>query len=67
MVKRIDVDRAIRLVQRGAQLIDVLPSSIYEQEHLPSAKSLPLDSFDADTADRIDLARAIVVYCFDQH
>lgn len=67
MVKRIDVDRAIRLVRRGAQLIDVLPASIFEQEHLPSAANLSLDSFDHDVIHRIDLSRPIVVYCFDQH
>jgi rhodanese-related sulfurtransferase len=67
MVKRIDVDRAIRLVRRGAQLIDVLPASIFAQEHLPSSSNIPLESFDAETADKVDLSRAIVVYCFDQH
>ena len=67
MVKRIDVDRAIRLVRRGAQLIDVLPASIFEQEHLPSATNLPLESFDHETIDRVDRSRPIVVYCFDQH
>jgi rhodanese-related sulfurtransferase len=67
MVKRIDVDRAIRLVRRGAQLIDVLPASIFEREHLPSSKNLPFESFDCQTPTRIDLKRPIVVYCFDQH
>ena len=67
MVKRVDVDRTMRLVRRGAQLIDVLPASIFEQEHLPSSTSRPFESFDDTTADHIDLSRAIVVYCFDQH
>jgi rhodanese-related sulfurtransferase len=67
MVKRIDVDRAIRLVRRGAQLIDVLPASIFEQEHLPAATNLPLESLDREIFDRIDASRAIVLYCFDQH
>jgi rhodanese-related sulfurtransferase len=67
MVKRIDVDRAIRLVRRGAQLIDVLPASIFAQEHLPSAKNLPLEAFAHDTVAQVDVTRSIVVYCFDQH
>jgi len=67
MVKRVDVDRAIRLMRRGAQLVDVLPASIFEQEHLPLATNLPLESLDRDTVARVDLTRAIVVYCFDQH
>ena len=68
MVKRIDVDQAIRLVRRGAQLIDVLPASVFQLVHLPSASSLPLETFDADSvAQHLDLSKAIVVYCFDQH
>jgi len=31
MAKRIDVDRAIRLVNRGAVLIDVLPAKVFVQ------------------------------------
>jgi rhodanese-related sulfurtransferase len=67
MVKRIDVDELLELVRDGAQLIDVLPASTYEQVHLPSAQSQPLELFDESTRDSVDLSRAIVVYCFDQH
>jgi rhodanese-related sulfurtransferase len=67
MVMRIDVHEVIELVDRGAQLVDVLPASIFEQEHLPSARNLPLESFDCTTRDSVDLDRPIVVYCFDQH
>jgi rhodanese-related sulfurtransferase len=67
MVARIDVDRLIELVDRGAQLVDVLPASIFEQVHLPAAVSAPLESFGDTTRDRLDLDRPIVVYCFDQH
>lgn len=67
MSKRIDVDRAIRLVGRGAQLVDVLPSSIYAEEHLPNAMNLPLVSLDRDSFQAVDPTRPMVVYCFDQH
>ena len=67
MVKRVDVDRVQRLVRRGAQLIDVLPASIYVQEHLPGAVNLPLESLDRESFGTIDANRPIVVYCFDQH
>jgi rhodanese-related sulfurtransferase len=67
MVTRIDVDRVMRLVGRGAQLVDVLPAAMYQREHLPSAISLPLASFSDDTIATLDLARPVVVYCFDQH
>ena len=64
---RIDVIRAQRLVKRGAQLIDVLPETIFVQEHLPDARSLPLETLTADTSSVLDRSRGLVVYCFDQH
>ena len=67
MSKRIDVDRAIRLVGRGAQLVDVLPASIYLEEHLPKAVNLPLETLDHDSFRLLDPKRPVVVYCFDQH
>jgi rhodanese-related sulfurtransferase len=67
MSKRIDIDRARRLIRRGAQLVDVLPTSIYVEEHLPKAVNLPLESLDRDSFLAIDPKRPIVVYCFDQH
>jgi rhodanese-related sulfurtransferase len=67
MVKRIDVDELIELVAGGAQLVDVLPTATFEQVHIPTARNLPLDSFDDSTARAIDLHRPVVVYCFDQH
>ncbi len=32
------------LLARGAQLVEVLPSAEYAEEHLPSAVNLPLSS-----------------------
>jgi rhodanese-related sulfurtransferase len=65
--KGIDVARAQRLIKRGAQLVDVLPHSMYTQEHLPGALSLPLETMSPATASKMDRAQAVVVYCFDQH
>jgi len=68
MSTRIDVPRARALLAAGAQLVDVLPASIYRREHLPGALSVPLESFDAATiTDQLDPSRAVVLYCFDQH
>jgi len=54
-------------LQRGAQLLDVLPASIYAQEHLPGAISRPLETMtEASVADLVR-ERPTVVYCFDQH
>ena len=66
-MKRIDVDRAQRLMRSGGVLVDVLPRSIYAQEHLPGAISLPLETLDSDAVVGINRSKALVVYCFDQH
>jgi rhodanese-related sulfurtransferase len=66
--KRIDAVQAHSLVQRGVQLVDVLPRSIFDQEHLPGAISLPLETLDRDAAAAsLDPRETTVVYCFDQH
>ncbi len=67
MVTRIDVDRAIELVNDGAVLIDALPRSIFEQEHLPGATSVPLEMFETSDVADLDRNDPVVTYCFDQH
>lgn len=67
MAQRIDVDRVIELVAGGATLVDVLPATIFHQEHLPGAVSVPLETFTPAALDEIPHDRPLVVYCFDQH
>ena len=68
MATRIDALQTHQLVSAGAQLVDVLPRSIFDQEHLPGAISLPLEALDRRAAAQtIDAQRPVVVYCFDQH
>ena len=65
---RIDVSEVIDRVGRGAQLVDVLPASIFRQEHLPGALNVPLETMDRAAAHAaLDASQPIVVYCFDQH
>jgi rhodanese-related sulfurtransferase len=54
-----------RLVEGGAQLIEVLPREEYEEEHLPGAINLPLRRIEAEARDRLDPDRPLIVYCFD--
>ena len=54
-----------RLVAEGAQLVDVLPADEYASEHLSGAISLPLKTFDATTAARLERDRPVIVYCWD--
>jgi rhodanese-related sulfurtransferase len=65
---RIDVSEVIRRVCDGAQLVDVLPASIFRQEHLPGAVNVPLETLERAAAyAALDESQPIVVYCFDQH
>jgi rhodanese-related sulfurtransferase len=65
MPKEIDRDEARRLVGAGAQLVEVLPSSEYEEEHLPGAINLPLRQLEAHAIELLDRNRPVVVYCWD--
>jgi rhodanese-related sulfurtransferase len=54
-----------RLLDAGAQLIEVLPEQEYEEEHLPGAINVPLKRLDAESTAQLDKRKAIVVYCWD--
>ncbi len=58
-------DQVIELVARGAQLVEALPADEYDEEHLPGAIHLPIKSLSADAASVLDLARPVIVYCWD--
>jgi len=54
----IDRDALQRLVRgEHAQLVEVLPSDEYDDEHLPGAINIPLKTLDRD--------RPVIVYCYD--
>jgi rhodanese-related sulfurtransferase len=53
------------LVAGGAQLVEVLPSPEYEEDHLPGAIHLPLSKINAETVTALDRDRAVIVYCWD--
>ena len=49
----------------SVQLVEVLPESEYDQEHLPGARSIPLTAMTPERADELDRALPVVAYCFD--
>jgi rhodanese-related sulfurtransferase len=65
MATTADRDLVQRLLREGAQLVEVLPRTEYEDEHLPGAINIPLKELDGERAGRLDRTRAIVVYCYD--
>jgi len=65
MPKEIDRDGLRRMVEAGAQLVEVLPAEEYAEDHLPGAISLPLSHVDAGGAEVLDKTRPVIVYCWD--
>jgi rhodanese-related sulfurtransferase len=65
MARTVDLPRVRALLEQGAQLVEVLPREEYDELHLPDAVSLPLKELDAESAERLDRARPVVVYCWD--
>jgi rhodanese-related sulfurtransferase len=54
-----------RLLEQGIQLVDVLTSDEYAEEHLPGAVNIPLKTLDAESVAQLDRGRPVAVYCHD--
>jgi rhodanese-related sulfurtransferase len=61
----IDREELRRLLEKGAQLVDVLPSPEFEEEHLPGAIHMPLRQIESGAIERLDRNRPVIVYCWD--
>jgi rhodanese-related sulfurtransferase len=65
MTQEVDRDGVRRLMEQGAQIIDVLPAREYGEDHLPGAVNLPIRKIEAEASRVLDPGRPIVVYCWD--
>jgi phage shock protein E len=65
MATRICLDQLEELIDRGAQVVEVLPEDDYSPAHLPGAVNLPLRELDEQRAALLDRTRPVVVYCWD--
>ncbi len=65
MPVQIDRDGVRRLLDGSAQLVEVLPSSEYEEDHLPGAVNLPLRQIERLADGLLDRSRPVIVYCWD--
>ena len=52
--------------EEQAQLVEVLPADEYADEHLPGAINIALNALDHATTGRLDRARPVIVYCYDE-
>jgi rhodanese-related sulfurtransferase len=65
MPREIGLDETRLLIDRGAQVVEVLPRKEFEEEHLPGAVNIPLKTLTRDAARALDEARPVVLYCWD--
>ena len=65
MATIIDRHGVQKLVDQGAQLVDVLPAKEYEAEHIPHAINVPLKTLNREAVKRLDSRRPVIVYCHD--
>jgi rhodanese-related sulfurtransferase len=62
-----EIDKVVvrRLLEQGAQLVDVLPAKQYETSHLAGATNIPLSKLNRQTAAQLRPDRPLIVYCYD--
>ena len=65
MPAEIDRNELRRLVEAGAQLVEVLPEEEYAEDHLPKAISIPLRRLDDEASRALYRNRPVIVYCWD--
>jgi rhodanese-related sulfurtransferase len=58
-------DELQQLVDQGAQLVEVLPTKEYEEDHLPGAINLPLRRLEETARTVLEASRPVIVYCWD--
>jgi rhodanese-related sulfurtransferase len=62
----IDRDEVRRLIsEENAQLVEVLPTTDYEKEHLIGAINIPLKELDERAPRELERERPLIVYCND--
>ncbi len=62
MPANVDRDDVQRLIEEGAQLVEVLPPAMYEEMHLPGAVNIPLKSLDRETTAKLERDRPVIAY-----
>jgi rhodanese-related sulfurtransferase len=65
MPKMIELEEVQRLIGEGAQVLDVMSRSEYEDSHLPGAIHISLKELDEQTAAALDRSRPVITCCYD--
>ena len=62
MSTRVDVEDVVRLVDEGAQTIDVSSPDDFTTGHLPGAVSIPIAALRRNQVDDLDRSAPVLVY-----
>ena len=65
MPQTIDRDQVLQMIHQGAQVVEVLARSQYQEAHLPKAVNIPLQALNEETATKLEKDRPVIVYCHD--
>lgn len=65
MPKEVSRHAVADLRAEGAPIVEVLPRSEYDYEHIAGAINIPLKRLDAATTAALPEQRPVVVYCHD--
>ena len=65
MFESVDREQVRQLVDRGAQVVEVLERRQYRMAHLPGAVHIPAWELTRERAEELDRERPVVVYCYD--
>ena len=65
MPEEVTREQLQQLVDQGAQLVEVLPTDEYEEDHLPGAVNLPLRRLETTAHNVLEATRPVIVYCWD--
>ena len=64
-MREVDREEVQDLLERGAQVVEVLSADEFEEEHLPGAINMPLRKIETDAASELTRDRPVLVYCWD--
>lgn len=65
MPTEIDRHEVQRLIDQGAQVVDVMPTSEYETSHVRGAVSIPLSDIPEKAPGQLERDRPVITYCYD--
>ncbi len=64
-MKEIQRHEVQRLIEKDAQIVEVLGVEEFEEDHLPGAVNIPLRKLETEAKSLLDPSRPVIAYCWD--